>query len=599
MPSREVPLTELTPDNVTVADLPRFPGMTGWFNPGLLSKLLLRVIVSDLFGQYADRRLIHAALDTVSQDELLKRADLTAVFEPEDGAIWLDYVADLGDGFDATYAVAYLLAQKSLTVDGHVTKRGAALVMGGDEVYPTATRNDYAVRLRKPYSFALPDVAEAPHPPVLMLPGNHDWYDGLVNFLAFFCREKSTPVGAWRSCQRRSYFAAKLTDDWWLWCIDIALVKDMDQPQANYFVAMAEAMKEGANIILCSAEPGWYKADPPEESYRSLSYAAWLARNAKKNLRIPLILSGDTHHYARYSGCGVEYITAGGGGAFVHGTLDLKDELKPDLYKTKDVKLSLKTTADETHQPSEQRACYPSQKESRQMLNGNWRFAALNPEFSAFLGGVYASATFALTSLPRWDVALLIYLALLGGFFAYTGYQEGFKGRIFGLSVVHSAAHVAAIALLCWITTWLAEFIIPVQQWHWLPWFGFVAAMSISVGSPIAGTLFGLYLLVSCKYFGINNNDAFSSLKLDSHRHFLRIRIQGDRLEVYPIALDRVPARHEWVSNPKRACDKTESVFALPDHVRPRLIEGPVVISARKAPAASEVKAPKDVPAAS
>jgi len=50
-----IELTELTPDNVRLDDLPRFPGMTGWFDPRLLSELLLRVIVSDLFGQYADR----------------------------------------------------------------------------------------------------------------------------------------------------------------------------------------------------------------------------------------------------------------------------------------------------------------------------------------------------------------------------------------------------------------------------------------------------------------------------------------------------------------------------------------------------------------
>jgi hypothetical protein len=40
-----------------------FPTMTGWFKPVLLSKLLLSVIISETFGQYADRRLVHAALD--------------------------------------------------------------------------------------------------------------------------------------------------------------------------------------------------------------------------------------------------------------------------------------------------------------------------------------------------------------------------------------------------------------------------------------------------------------------------------------------------------------------------------------------------------
>lgn len=130
------------------------------FDPRLLAKLIGRVIVSDLFGQYADRRLIVAALDTVADDELVQRARQFMPknadknvwsFEPDaTGAIWVDFVADLGDGFDATYAIATLLAQEILTVDGHLTRRGQVLVMGGDEVYPNASAENYQKRLRDP-----------------------------------------------------------------------------------------------------------------------------------------------------------------------------------------------------------------------------------------------------------------------------------------------------------------------------------------------------------------------------------------------------------------------------------------------------------------
>ena len=117
--------------------------MVRWLNPVLLCKLLLQVVLADVFGQYADRRLIHAALDIVPKDTLRERADVTASMEPDDqGGIWIDYVADLGDGFDATYAVAYLLAQPSLEVDGLQLPRGSALFLGGDEVYPTASREE-------------------------------------------------------------------------------------------------------------------------------------------------------------------------------------------------------------------------------------------------------------------------------------------------------------------------------------------------------------------------------------------------------------------------------------------------------------------------
>ncbi len=41
---------------VSLEELARYPNMTGWFQLGLLAKLLLQVVVSDLFGQYADNR---------------------------------------------------------------------------------------------------------------------------------------------------------------------------------------------------------------------------------------------------------------------------------------------------------------------------------------------------------------------------------------------------------------------------------------------------------------------------------------------------------------------------------------------------------------
>src|SRR4051812_13271492 len=119
--------------------LAKYPRMTAWFNPVLLGRLLWRVVLSDLFGQYADRRLIVAALDTVRSEEppqadhparpneFVRRArqfmpgepnEYTCTLTPDaEGAVWVDFVADLGDGFDATYAVACLLAQETLNVD--------------------------------------------------------------------------------------------------------------------------------------------------------------------------------------------------------------------------------------------------------------------------------------------------------------------------------------------------------------------------------------------------------------------------------------------------------------------------------------------------
>lgn len=90
-----------------------------------------------LFGAYLDKRELQNALD----------ARIGTQIGP-DGGLWLDYVADLGDGFDATYSVAYLLAQPELTVDGHRLPRAQTLVMGGDQVYPSAAYEAYEDRCK-------------------------------------------------------------------------------------------------------------------------------------------------------------------------------------------------------------------------------------------------------------------------------------------------------------------------------------------------------------------------------------------------------------------------------------------------------------------
>ena len=122
-----VELRALNDRNIQASDLPRLPRMTGWFEPLLLLKLLLRVIISDVFGQYADRRLMEAALDPATADDHVARAKIEPVERDEHGAVWIDYVSDLGDGFDATYAIAFLLAQPHLAVDGAqaASRRGA------------------------------------------------------------------------------------------------------------------------------------------------------------------------------------------------------------------------------------------------------------------------------------------------------------------------------------------------------------------------------------------------------------------------------------------------------------------------------------------
>jgi hypothetical protein len=562
-----------------------YPTMTGWFHPVLLLKLLWRVIVSKLFGQYADRRLIVAALDPATKSEIQQRDDLTKIL-PKDsaGAVWIDFVADLGDGFDATYAIAYLLAQDNIAIDDLRMPRGGALFMGGDEVYPTSGRDDYNVKMRAPYYFAFPDQRNTKeHPPVFAIPGNHDWYDGLVNFLAFFAREKPTSIGNWRTQQKRSYFAAKLTNQCWLWAIDIALVEDMDQPQADYFVAVAESMPQGGNIILCSAEPGWYEVD--SNSYRTLSYAAWIAENAGKALRIPLVLSGDTHHYARYaSEHGTQYVTSGGGGAFLHGTHQLQKDISAKWLRYSNNKLSLK-------------ACHPDMATSRKLLKGDFAFPILNFGFSATLGNIYAIIGYVLSLVPRVDLAILLFLGFATGFVGYSIYQEKPNIKVIGLSAIHSLAHFAALIAITCAIVYLDSHLWSLRtQGPWWMWLLELAIPMIFGGGFVAGFIFGANLYFTCCFADMNHNDAFSAMRLDSYRHFLRIKIIGDQFTVYPIGVDRIPKRGEWRDNANSVTDPNAPYFVPPDDFQPRLVEPAFVVSGHQTMPTTGFKKPHELP---
>src|SRR3954453_9945243 len=101
-----------------------------WLAPGELLRTAIKVALSSLFADYADRREVQAALPAT-----------TMTLVPDaDGGLWFDHVADLGDGFDPTYTVARLLPPGHLAVasppaieaDPLRLPRGRLLVLGGD-----------------------------------------------------------------------------------------------------------------------------------------------------------------------------------------------------------------------------------------------------------------------------------------------------------------------------------------------------------------------------------------------------------------------------------------------------------------------------------
>ena len=63
--------------------------------------------------------------------------------------------------------------------------------------------------------------------------------------------------------------------------MDAQLDDDVDQPQKEYFDAIAKRMPEGSNIILCGPEPGWlYTLKAGSKSLSVVDNVGWSALNA-------------------------------------------------------------------------------------------------------------------------------------------------------------------------------------------------------------------------------------------------------------------------------------------------------------------------------
>lgn len=578
---------------VTLSELARYPRMTRWFGLTLLVKLAWRVAIAELFGRFADGRLMVAALDKSTEADHAAAACAhlpggsdEAFTLDEDGALWVDYIADLGDGFDATYAIASLLAREKVVIGAHATRRGRLLVMGGDEVYPLASPENYQQRLRDPYDWAFPDPDPESDsgPLVYAIPGNHDWYDGLVLFLGLFTRRDRLHLGGWRSRQGRSYFALQLTREWWLWAVDAQLDNTIDQPQRDYFSAIAEAMEPDARVILCGPEPGWlYTRDPDSKSLGVYDLIGDILRAKCPWAQMPLVLSGDTHHYSRYIGAtsGVQFVTAGGGGGFLEATHQLKDEI---ALNRGDPNVALEWSADQkllhaydakTGQP----AAWPSRAQSLEMLRGVLAFSWLNPGFAAALGGIYALFGLAALAIGHLPAAALAFIVSAAAFQDYTRRQEGARARVKLLSALNGAAHSLAFIALVEIFLRFA----PLAPSEPVTNAAMLLAWLASAGGTVAGTLFGVYLYVSSRWLDIGHVDAFSAMRRNSHRHFLRLRIKGDEVTVYPIGLEFTPRRSEWRVNPAPSPDEPSRFVADPP-LEPQLIETPFVARATPQP---------------
>ena len=565
--------------------------MVGWFTPAELVRAGAMDLLSTLFGAYADRRETQAALTGGAQ-----ATDQIFDDYADEEELWFDYVADLADGFSPTYSIARLMADEELRLgsgeNGHTTRRGRFVVMGGDEVYPTASHDNYRHRFCGPYGAALPYVEDEERAPgIFALPGNHDWYDGLTAFTRLFC-QPGRWIGGWKTRQKRSYFALDLGKDWWLWGVDFQMSAEIDQPQLDFFEQVAQRMPAGqGKIVLCIAEPLWaFHAMEGPESYRNLEYfERRIIRRHGHEVRLGL--SGDLHTYARYQdedGRRHRFI-AGGGGAYLYPTHDLPEALElPALENEKsDADASNFDHSEVKHHRYQRDAVYPDVETSRRIARGALLFPFKNWELSALLGMFYLAYSWIVQSVSKmlagpggdtfletlakqkpdfgglgWVIpefwanlahspfAVLVLAVLVAGLYGFADADKAWLKIVLG--GIHGLAHIVLLLMLMWGFAYFNLDLLAGLVGQWIDisnvnslWYvALFSAEMYVIGSALGGSLMGLYLFLVNRLTGRHSNEVFLCQSIPHYKHFLRIRRGADgALTLYPIAIDKVPNR--------------------------------------------------------
>ncbi|MCA9525420.1 MAG: hypothetical protein KC549_03875, partial [Myxococcales bacterium] len=623
------------------------PSMVGWYDPGPLVATAVNMVISKTFGTFDDRRAVEGS-KLAQYEHALAPAASTA------DTLWVDYVADTGDGFDSTFAVASAVSLPHLPLrqpDGRwvATKRGHMLVFGGDQVYPLATAHDYYRRFITPFRLAAAgdqvrpgDDLESVHPwsrlpsdappdalpgydprapwhpdrefvgaddgvdpidrqpprlPwVVALPGNHDWYDNLVQFMKIFASGER--FAEWNPVQSRSYFVKKLPFQWWIFGVDIQLTGDIDQDQLRYMLDWVDALRPGDHVILCIPEPAWLDRDGGAHR----RYLQVLERALEEGDHLQVWLAGDLHHYRRHEDTrGRQKIVAGGGGAFLHATHPTKpiEVLPPRGRKAAPAPL----------QDGEfgLRESFPTPRVSRILALRNLLFPFLNWRFGGFLGSLYLIAAWLLVPAPgntrfqpnrlhtlgfaevgqvlqtMVEVALgnplagLFLLGLIGGIRAMSNTPSALYNNIAGL--LHGVAHVLAVFATVWFTSWLTVAVFGMVP-RGTPQLMLGAPLVALFGAMVGGGLFGLYLWISSTFFGLHQNEAFSSIRNPDWKCFLRLQITAESLTIYPVGFRRVP--RTWKPRRGRGGPMRWPWPVIP--TRPFLIEAPIVIRTDRGP---------------
>lgn len=314
--------------------MPRRVEKLSWLNPRTLWPARNGVLASwfgdptgDTRGRWVEQRKAAGA----PADAVVRRDD------PDHFSFMV--IGDTGEGDDPQYAVV-----PGFLKVGQDTKFA---VLASDVVYPVGSAEDYGTKFYRPYR----DYQA----PVYAIPGNHDWYEDLQGFMRAFCdapppAPRAVPhrlSRAWlrsllwhtprppdeqrlaEARQLRSAPAQQAVQPGPYWAvdagpvriigIDTGLLGTIDAEQGRW---LREVSKGAVSKILVTGSPLYVDAEHHPCRIEDGGTVDGIVRDPAHHY--VAAIGGDIHNYQRYpvrvDGRTIQYVVAGGGGAFMHAT---------------------------------------------------------------------------------------------------------------------------------------------------------------------------------------------------------------------------------------------------------------------------------------
>ncbi|MFF0308344.1 metallophosphoesterase family protein [Streptosporangium sp. NPDC004379] len=248
-------------------------------------------------------------------------------------------LGDTGEGDASQYAVVPGMLK--------IGRDTAFAVIASDVIYPAGSGNDYDVKFFRPYQ-------DYPAP-IYAVPGNHDWYDGLGGFMRVFCEAPAlkaerrgfrlSPPGLrgllWREPDvideaalerargRRSEPGQRAVQPGPYWVletpsllvvgVDTGIRGALDAGQTRW---LREVSRDPRPKMLVTGKPVYVRNEYLPSALEGGGTIDDIVADPAHGY--VAVIGGDVHNYQRFpvkrGGRTIQYIVAGGSGAFMHAT---------------------------------------------------------------------------------------------------------------------------------------------------------------------------------------------------------------------------------------------------------------------------------------